>query len=367
MEQIRQRAREGLMAAPRVGMGVGGLLLGVRKGTRIRLLDSIDIPCSHSAGPAFDLTADEKRESREMIAEAGTPGVSRKVGAIGWYCSKTRDDANLNQSDLNLYNELFPAPWQVALVVRPDVVETMRAAFFFRDESGAVVKAVECEVDEWRPSPAESAPETKTATIPVEPPPVLSKPVLSNPMPAQPVLAKPAETRLPDTGDLFSLKAAAAGPVARQISARPPASFFGLSPRLRRNNVRPALQISAALLALVAAAFMTRGFWMPKPPLTLNSTELNGTLLIRWNPEALRGVDHASMFVNDGGQRTPSLIPLDRLQLNSGLLSYTPKSQRVTAKLDAGETSAITAWFAAATPAPATPAPAPSSDGKANK
>jgi hypothetical protein len=61
------------------------------------------------------------------------------------------------------------------------------------------------------------------------------------------------------------------------------------------------------------------------------------------------------MLVNDGGQTTPSVIALDLLQLKIGLLSYTPKSKHVTAKLDAGETSAITDWFA---PAPA-PAAAP--------
>src|SRR5580658_7914390 len=112
MEQIRKRARDGLMAAPRIGMGVGGLLLGVREDSRIRLLDSIDLPCSHSAGPSFNLTPDEKRESRELVAGTG----------------------------------------QVALVLRPSVLESMRAAFFFRDEKGAVVKGVECDVDEWRPA-----------------------------------------------------------------------------------------------------------------------------------------------------------------------------------------------------------------------
>jgi hypothetical protein len=362
MEQIRKRAREGLMAAPRVGMGVGGLLLGVRKGAQIRLLDSIDIPCSHSAGPSFDLTADEKRESREMIAEAGTPGVSRKVCVVGWYCSKTRDGAGLSQSDLNLFDELFPEPWKLALVVRPNVVEAMQAAFFFRDENGAVLKGIECEVDEWRPSPGveletvEPAPEPESAAPPVEPPPVLPTPVSPKPVETPP----PARQAKP---------AANPGPIAEQIPVKPPASLFGvpgvMAPHRRRTKVRLALQIAAALLATLALAFLTRNFWMPKPPLTLNSTELNGTLLIRWNPEALRGVDHASMFVNDGGQRTPSLIPLDRYQLNSGLLSYTPKSQRVTAKLDAGEASAITAWFAA-TPTPAA-GPSPPIDGKANK
>ena len=79
MEQIRKRARDGLMAAPRIGMGVGGLLVGVSEKGRIRLLDSVEIPCSHSAGPSFNLTGDEKRESREMVAEAGALSVSGKV------------------------------------------------------------------------------------------------------------------------------------------------------------------------------------------------------------------------------------------------------------------------------------------------
>ena len=85
---------------------------------------------------------------------------------------------------------------------------------------------------------------------------------------------------------------------------------------------------------------------MRRPPLTLTSSELDGSLVIHWNPEALRGIDHASMFVNDGGQPVPSVIATAcRFQLNFGLLSYTPKSKRVTAKLEAGETSAVVAWL----------------------
>ncbi len=382
MEQIRKRAREGLMVAPRVGMGVGGLLLGVGKGARIRVLDSIDILCSHSIGPSFDLTPDERRESQAMIFEAEKPGVARKVGVIGWYCSKTRGHANLSQSDLSLYDELFPEPWQVALVVRPSVIEAMRATFYFRDENGAIVKGIECDVDEWQAPPeAESTAgepepdEASAAPEPVEAMPARVSEVMSSPtapkvveisppiakqVEVSPVqTARPTETRLSDIIDLSSQDAGLGG---SQISAKPSTSMFGRqgfeAPELRqRGKLHLALQIAASLMAVVLGAFLTRDYWMPKPPLTLNSTEFNGTLLIRWNPDALRGIDHASMFVNDGGQPTPSLIPLDRFQLNSGLLSYTPKSQRVTAKLDAGETSAITAWFAPVTPAPVTPAP----------
>jgi hypothetical protein len=399
MEEIRQRAREGLMAAPRVGMGVGGLLLGVRENGRIRLLDSIEIPCSHSGGPSFTLTADEKREGQAMIAEVGAASVSGKVNVIGWYCSKTRGYATLNESDLNLYAEWFPDSWHIALVVRPSAAEPMRAAFFFRDENGGVVKGVESDVDEWwsGPSPetaGEVEPEPELAVThaePVEAPKVLPKPapphvveirpptprVAEMPEPVEPALpvaivpvpiARPAGTMLSDIVEIASPVAASD---AVETPVRPRVPSFGYSnlvptrpTRKKRPNLLWVLGTAAAI-AIGAGGYVSRDFWMPKPALTLTSTELNGTLLIKWNPEALRGINHASMFVNDGGQPTPSVITLDRFQLNSGLLSYTPKSERVTAKLDAGETSAITAWFAP-TPVPApTAAPAPAATGDA--
>jgi hypothetical protein len=378
MERIRKRARDGLMAAPRIGIGVGGLLLGSREDGRFRLLDSVDLPCSHSAGPSFNLTADERRESREMVAEAGALSVSGKVGVIGWYCSKARGDAVLNESDLSFYAELFPGTGQVALVLRPSLLEPMRAAFFFRDERGAVVKGVECEVDEWRPvvnaGPAGVAaePDAKMdAPAPIGPEKSVAPKVVEIATPVPKVAAVPhAESNETKLSDIIGLSFPEGGPDAG-LQAEPrlsplPANrsqLFGVpltSNRPRRSKLPLILAITATLLVAGTAAFFTQDLWMPKPPLTLTTSELNGSLLIHWNPEALRGVEHASMFVNDGGQPTPSVIALDRLQLKNGLLSYTPKSKHVTAKLDAGETTAITAWFAP-TPAPAA-APADAGD-----
>ncbi|HEY3826190.1 MAG TPA: hypothetical protein VGL82_16605 [Bryobacteraceae bacterium] len=390
MEQIRRRARNGLMAAPRVGMGVGGLLLGVRNGARVRVLDSIDIPCSHSAGPAFELTPDEKRETREMIAEAGSPDISRKVGVIGWYCSKTRDDLSLSAADRSLFDELLPGPWQVALVVRPNVVDAMRAAFFFRDDKGAVAKGLECYVDEWRPAPeaepeaaspeaeAEGKPETERKPEAVEPLPDRTKIVrVTEEEPSiRPTVALQAEIPVPERR-VKAAKAPAkpiarniplAEPIAAQLNPTIPVPSFGISesaPTRLSGNGRLALKIAIPVLLVLLASVLTWRFWMPRPPLAIDVTELDGTLLIRWNPDALRGVDHASMFVNDGGQRTPVLIPLDHFQLTSGLLSYRPQSKRVTAKLDAGETSAIGSWFAPQVAAPATP-PEPAVTGEAS-
>ena len=109
----------------------------------------------------------------------------------------------------------------------------------------------------------------------------------------------------------------------------------------------------AALVALGAAAFLTQNSWYPRPPLKLTSAESNGNLVIRWNTDAFRGMDHGALSLNDGG--TLQSLPLDRYQLNQGVYIYAPKSERVTAKLSAGDISAIAVWFA---PPPKEPEPA---------
>ena len=375
MQQIRERARDGLIAAPRVAFGAGGLLLGVRSKHLVRLLDSIDIPCSHSTGPSFQLNADELRDTCAMIAEVEALSGDGRVSVVGYYCSKTRGDVRLSETDLGFFDELFPVPGQIALVVRPNAVGPMRAAFFFRDDSGAIADGPQCDINDWRPEPIAEAATTpeRDPDTPPEPPeqeppapvvdPEPTEPPRTDPPPA-PLPVGPRETTLADIlqGATVDLKAAA----ARQATS---SGLFGVPglepprPRRGKRQIVMAIGAAAALFAVVGAAYVTRNDWLPRPPLALTSIDENGSLLIRWNPDALRGVEHASLLLNDGGQRTPTVVPLDRSQLISGLYIYMPKSLRVTAKLDAGDTTAITAWFAelpkaAATPVPPAPAPA---------
>jgi hypothetical protein len=323
MEQIRKRARDGLMAVPRVAVGVGGILLGEREKGFIRLLGSIQIPCAHASGPSFNLTAEEKRQSRDTIARTGVPGGTGKPGVIGWYCSKARGSATLNEFDLSFYAELFRDSWQIALVLRPYAVEPMHAAFFFRDKNGRVVKGVECDVDEWRPAPSVKVESVEVESIEAEPLEVKPAIEANTEAVAAPALSQSTVKQFDVSSLLFS-----------QPLPQP----------LRKRRKLGWILSAVAALAAGAMVFLAQDSWMPKPALTLNSTESNGSLLFHWNADAMRGVDHASLNVNDGGQL--QTLTLDRLQLKSGVLSYMPKSQRVSAKLDAGETSAITAWFA---------------------
>ena len=373
LEQIRRRARAGLMAAPRVGMAVGGLLLGVREssgdGSRIRILDSIDLPCSHSTGPSFTLTAEEKLESREMVAEANALSAASKVGVVGWYCSKTRGDAVLSESDQSFFADLLPGADKIALVLRPDVFEAMRAVFHFRDARGVVVKGLECEVDEWRPAPPAPDPAAETpAPAPMDPPPPPKVIEIRQPAP-RPQEVKPQEVKPQEAAPAPAPQTAAAAEASGDTSleailglsesaAPAPAAQAFRSPLFAEPEfLRPRPQRSSKLLLIIAAAglvlalalvgFFTRNSWLPRTPLSLTISEDNGSLLIHWDTDSVRGIAHASMYVNDGGQPQPMVIPLDRLELDQGQVSYKPKSKHVTAKLEAdGNISAISSWFA---------------------
>jgi hypothetical protein len=111
-------------------------------------------------------------------------------------------------------------------------------------------------------------------------------------------------------------------------------------------------------------AFLTQNFWLPRPPLKLAVSETGGVLTIRWNAPAVRGIDSASLFVNDGGKlRT---VALDSFVLKRGFLTYEPISVRVTATLSVGDSRAMIAWYAPtpksapnSMPAPQTAPPAP--------
>jgi len=378
MEEIRGRARDGLMAAPRVGVGVGGLLLGVREGGRTRIVDSLEIPCCHSGGPSFKLTSEEMQQAREMMAEASDITATTRVAVVGWYCSKTRGDAVLNEFDRQFHDELFPDAWQIALVLRPSAAEPMRAVFYFRDEAGAVNRGVESEVDQWA-SPAESDAsvaagkngEAGSAEVArgearpgeiraVEPPArpaakvIEMSPPPRSPDPPPPALStRPQETTL---ADIIGAGAVEAGAPVRSRAAN--ADLFGQAafpPRPKSNSKLIVAGVVAAVVVLATGgAWFTRDSWLPIPPVNLTSSDVDGKLLIRWNPEALKAMDHGTMYISDGSGKPPESVPLDRFQLGSGLLNYTLKTKQVTATLDAGSVHERTVWFAP----PTTPAPA---------
>jgi proteasome lid subunit RPN8/RPN11 len=325
LEQIRRVAVEGLLSLPRIGVGVGGLLLGNRQKGRITILDSMPIPCSHAAGPPFRLTAEETRQALEMARSAGP------LTVVGWYCSKTRGPAALFESDLALFGSLCPESWQMALVIRPSTVEASHVTLCFRSGEGLILQGAECPLEPFNEMPVH--------TEPAAPPkPAAVKPAA----PTKPVVAVRAAVSRAET------------PVATEapspkIQPRPPIEPAPLQaepgqPLLQAATPPPAaarwktrlagwMLVVSAILAGAGAAFFTHPEWMFEQRLQLSASDANGHLTIRWNPGAVRGIAHASLTLNDGGE--PHTIPLDTRQLAGGETSYERKSPHVDALMQA--------------------------------
>jgi len=120
-------ATDGLLAMPRTGLGIGGLLLGRQSGERLEILRTVAIPCSHAMGPSFVLTPEE-------IAEVKASDGGMDNALVGWYCSKPNGRMVLSESDEALFDALCGERGKVALLIRPSLGNVTLATFALRGD-----------------------------------------------------------------------------------------------------------------------------------------------------------------------------------------------------------------------------------------
>jgi hypothetical protein len=138
IEEIRQVVAEGYQRLSRGGIEVGGVLYGTHEGRTVRILAMREIACEHARGPGFQFSETDRDALAAQLAREKQEARLTPYSPVGWFVSHTRSDITLNQSDLEIYNEFFPAPWQVTFVVRPGRVLAMRAGFFVREPDGSI-------------------------------------------------------------------------------------------------------------------------------------------------------------------------------------------------------------------------------------
>jgi len=135
LEKIRQEV-EKERNLPRGPRESGGVLFGVHEPDVVRILALRTIPCEHSIGPGFVLSEHDEKGLKDLISTAAADPEVKDLGCLGWYHSHIRSRIYLSARDLQIHSRHFNAPFQVALVVRPESDRLMRAGFFFREASG---------------------------------------------------------------------------------------------------------------------------------------------------------------------------------------------------------------------------------------
>lgn len=138
IDKLAMEVMRGFGAVPRRGAEVGGVLLGsIEMGDKlmVRVEDFISVPCDYMRGPSYLLTEKDEARFRSAV-ESAKQASDKRLYAVGFYRSHTRDGLALSDEDLKMYEKYFGDPTNVILLVRPFASKTSIGAFFFEENGG---------------------------------------------------------------------------------------------------------------------------------------------------------------------------------------------------------------------------------------
>ena len=330
LERIRFIAIDGLLSLPRVGVGVGGHLLGIRETAGITVSKFREIKCRHAFGPSFRLTTEELAAVHEIPLEDG-------LEIVGCYISKTRGGARLGAEDPALVDTLCPEAWQVVFLVEPSSVRPTRGVILAHGDDGRAKGGALLDIPapELKVPPIQNEHAVGTAATPLPERDINPEPEAEPDFEADPV----PEPRKP------LLKAPPTDPQRPfVVPERPLFQTTTAVPAAREFPLKWALA-AVLLVILSAAAFATRDYWIPGRDLGLRSSDAHGHLIIEWNRKAVRGIPRASLTVNDGSDT--KTLTVEGSILHSGSLDYERKTDKVTVRMRAGAADETTTFNSA--------------------
>ena len=140
VDEIRLTVSSSFHANTRGGVEVGGVFFGSRVGNVTRIAAWRPISCEHSRGGAFVLSEKDLQDLARMLESAKSDLLLKDLQVAGWFLSHTSGDLTLTDSDIKVYQQCFPLPWQFTMVLRPGRVGPTKASFFVRDTRGRLVE-----------------------------------------------------------------------------------------------------------------------------------------------------------------------------------------------------------------------------------
>lgn len=138
VDRLGFEVMRGFGLVPRRGAEVGGILLGTaEQGERlvVRIDDFVPVPSEHLRGPSYILSEKDLALLDEELAKVA-PAPDRRIQAVGYYRSHTRDQFRLGAEDFAILDSRFCTPTAVCLLVRPFATRVSEAAVLWRSENG---------------------------------------------------------------------------------------------------------------------------------------------------------------------------------------------------------------------------------------
>jgi hypothetical protein len=344
---------EGYRRIPHGGIEIGGLLFGVIAENTIRVQEFRLIECEHASGPSFQLSEKDLTRLREQIAAVPNDPELANLQLVGWFVAHTRSELQLNDSEIALFNELFPGAGKFTLLVKPEKFKATRFVFLPRDKAGdfqrngtedAFVLPLpgRAASPESKPhaSPPPSAPAPShiegLTSAPPEPPSSPRQHEIPLPQPE----SREIVTRLPVADPVPSIQRSIAqqevletGRTRTREQADVPreAPGFDTAYEARRRRRSRAVELRQQapplteptptrgsrlqfmLVLLIAAALGCGvGYWaylqLPPPVIPLAVRDQRSTIAVSWPPEQTREAVYAAIRVDDA---QPVLLSTD--------------------------------------------------------
>lgn len=136
VDRMHVEVMRGFGAVRRRGAEVGGLLLGtIIPGQEpiVTIYDFEPVPCEYAMGPSYLLSENDLQKFRQLL-DYWSPTAGRDMYAVGFFRSHTREDLQAAPEDLKLFEEYFPDPASVLLLVKPFASKPSIAGFLFRED-----------------------------------------------------------------------------------------------------------------------------------------------------------------------------------------------------------------------------------------
>lgn len=370
--EIDFQVNEGYRRIPHGGIEIAALLFGYREPNSARIEAFRNIECEHSRGPSFVLSDRDLERLREQIAAAPADPDLQGLELIGCFVAHTRSDLKVNERDLALFDEFFPAEGKLLALVKPERFQPTRFAFLVRGPDGqlqgdtaenavilpgsargerAIGPMPSIPAPAAKPAPAGPQPQplAPPVTVPAGPspdPPSPPPPVRSAaPPPVVPVAAEPPliETVPSSALPLPPARGAQTLPSVEEIRRRRSEAIRDADPfdsrsthreiaqtihrQGRRSNARLAMVLFvAAALGCVVGYFIY--LQLPPAVIPLNVQKRAPALIVSWPPEQTRDAVYAALRVDDGDP-----IPLSSQQKAQGQASVRSSSGNVKIEL----------------------------------
>ncbi len=352
--EIDFQVNEGYRRIPHGGVEIGGILYGTSNGNAISIEAFRPIDCEHVTGPSFNLSERDLAQLTVSLTTASQDDELKGFVPLGWFIAHTRSPLRITDRELQLFNQFFPEPGKITLLIKPERFQPTRFGFIVRGADGSVktdvnesaiilplpgragnagkglvpsipAPAAKSAAPEKRPEEQSQKVEVKTVEprlpeiAPANPPGVLPPPEPIRAAP--PVLPSVEEIKKRRSEHLRNSFAQEEEHISDGAATRP----VGNAQRTSHGRLFLVLMLAALLGCGV-------GYWaylqLLPADIDLRVHRYGSKLLVQWPPEQTRSAGYAAIRIDDG-----LALPLTSDQKTSGQIDIKQTSGNMKIEL----------------------------------